>query len=347
MTRTVVRVGAALYMTALGACHRRADPPLRVFVSNEDSGTVTIIDPVRDEVIASIPVGKRPRGLRLSPDGKSLYVAVSGSPQGGPTAARHADVEEQEPDRAADGIAVVDLQQGRVVRVLASGPDPESFDVSADGKTLYVSNEDSGALAIVDVATGTVVRTAKVGGEPEGVAITRDGKFVYVASEASSEIDVVRVGTGEIVTRIPTAMRPRSIAFDSDGTHAIVTAELGGQVHIIDTHAHAIVGSPIRTGKDGVKPMGVAIAPDGTRAYVTNGREGSVAVIDLGSQRLERSIDQVGARPWGIAITPDGKKVYVAAGRDVAVVDPASGAVTKRIAAGDGTWGVVVGGGLR
>jgi DNA-binding beta-propeller fold protein YncE len=31
-------------------------------------------------VIATIPVGKRPRGIHVSPDGKTVYVAVSGTP---------------------------------------------------------------------------------------------------------------------------------------------------------------------------------------------------------------------------------------------------------------------------
>src|SRR3954467_15271247 len=55
-----------------------------VFVSNERSGDVTVIDGSSHAVIATIPVGKRPRGLHPSPDGKLLYVALSGSPITGP-----------------------------------------------------------------------------------------------------------------------------------------------------------------------------------------------------------------------------------------------------------------------
>jgi len=62
---------------------RRSGAPL-VFVTNEDADNVTIIDSGTDSVIATVPAGKRPRGVRLSPDGKTLFVAVSGSPKGGP-----------------------------------------------------------------------------------------------------------------------------------------------------------------------------------------------------------------------------------------------------------------------
>src|SRR5215207_5846637 len=61
-----------------------ADRAYWVCVSNERSGEVTVIDGADSKVVARIPAGKRPRGLHPSPDGKLLYVAVSGSPVTGP-----------------------------------------------------------------------------------------------------------------------------------------------------------------------------------------------------------------------------------------------------------------------
>ena len=53
----------------------------RAYVSNEDGESVTVIDIQRAEAIATIPVGKRPRGLKLNRNGSLLYVAVSGLPK--------------------------------------------------------------------------------------------------------------------------------------------------------------------------------------------------------------------------------------------------------------------------
>src|SRR5262245_31391467 len=53
----------------------------RAYVSNEDGESVTVIDTAKGEAVATVPVGKRPRGLKLSHDGSSLYVAVSGLPK--------------------------------------------------------------------------------------------------------------------------------------------------------------------------------------------------------------------------------------------------------------------------
>src|SRR5438045_9768139 len=49
----------------------------RVFVTNERGGTITVIEAATDMVIDTIQTGLRPRGARVSRDGKHLYVAVS------------------------------------------------------------------------------------------------------------------------------------------------------------------------------------------------------------------------------------------------------------------------------
>src|SRR5688572_14922670 len=111
-----------------------APPGVRVLVSDETGGNVVVVDPDSGQVVTRITVGKRPRGLRLSPDGTQLYVALSGSPIAPP------GVDESTlppPDRAADGIGAVDLASNKLVRTFESGQDPEAFDVSIDGRTLY------------------------------------------------------------------------------------------------------------------------------------------------------------------------------------------------------------------
>ena len=98
---------------------------VRLYVSDETGGNVIVVDPEEGTVVERIAVGKRPRGIRLSRDGKQLLIALSGSPIGGP------GVDESKlppPDRAADGIGVLDLATHKMVRTYDSGQDPESWD---------------------------------------------------------------------------------------------------------------------------------------------------------------------------------------------------------------------------
>src|SRR5580704_275308 len=49
----------------------------RLYVSNEASGDVTIIDLATGKVQSTLPVGKRPRGIQRAPNGSAVYVALS------------------------------------------------------------------------------------------------------------------------------------------------------------------------------------------------------------------------------------------------------------------------------
>ena len=179
----------------------------RLYVTNEVSGDMTVVDSATYNVIATVPLGKRPRGIHPSPDRKTVYVALSGSPIAGPGV----DEDTLPPaDHSADGIGVFDVGQNKIVRVLKAGSDPENFDVSKDGTQLFISNEDDAAVSVVD--SGTVVKSAKVGEQPEGVKVTPDGKLVYVTSEETGTIGVLDPVAGKILKTFKVGHRPRSVA---------------------------------------------------------------------------------------------------------------------------------------
>ncbi len=85
MTQKILRFASAVvFGGALGLCaapaQGRPAGNYEIFVSNENAGTLTVINGADFKVEATIPVGKRPRGIHASPDGKTVYVALSGTP---------------------------------------------------------------------------------------------------------------------------------------------------------------------------------------------------------------------------------------------------------------------------
>jgi YVTN family beta-propeller protein len=327
------------------ACSRSPKDPL-LYVSNEDGGDVAVVDPNTGQVLARIAVGKRPRGIKLSRDGKLLYVALSGSPRAGPGV----DETKLPPaDRSADGIGVVDLASRKLVRTVACGQDPEAFEVSPDGKTLYVSNEETAEMTALDPSSGQVLARVPVGREPEGVTVRPDGKFVYVTCEAEDEVVAIDTSTLKAVARIPVGARPRAVVFDKEGVTAFVTDEAGGKVSVFDATTNTAEGD-IQMDVDvsptmRPRPMGEVLSPDGNRLYVSCGRDGSVAVVDTATRKEVRRLPDVGKRPWGIGISADGKRLFTANGpsNDLSIVDVDTGQVTKRVPTGDSPWGVAMG----
>ncbi|MGE5178314.1 MAG: beta-propeller fold lactonase family protein [Bacteroidota bacterium] len=341
--RTPPRVRAlgllvCLVAATLASCAR--EPGHWICVSNEKSGTVSVIDGATRAVIATIPLGKRPRGIHASPDGSTLYVALSGSPIAGPPGSGPPADSLPPADRSADGIGVVDLRALRLARVIKGGIDPEQFAISPDGSTLYIANEDAAALSLVRTRDGSIARVIPMGEEPEGVGIAPGGQPVMVTCEAQGEVFFLDP-TGIPLGRVMVPGRPRSVAFLPDGSRAYVPAESHGTLSTIDVPHRQPAG--IIALPSGSRPMGTAMARDGKTLYVSNGRAGTVSILDVPSLRLRANV-KVGARPWGIGLSPNGRYLYVANGpsNDVSVIDTQAGREVGRIRVGEGPWGIAV-----
>jgi YVTN family beta-propeller protein len=328
-------------------------PQYDICVSNEKSGDITIIDGSTWKVEATVPVGKRPRGIIASPDGRTIYVALSGTPISGPPpldangnpilrkGGDDDDDDDKKADKSADGIALVDLPGRTLVKKLRVGSDPEQFALSKDGKRLYVSNEDVATASILNVGTGEVEQIVPVHREPEGVGIRPDGRVFYVTCENDGEIFAVDAQTYEVLAHLNVGGRPRSIDFLPNGTRAFIPSESSGQVHLVDTFNHKVLKSA--TLPKGCRPMCLKVAPNGLKVYVSTGRAGSICVLDPVTLEV-RNIIKVGQRPWGIAFSPDGRYLFSANGPsdDISIVDLDTKKEVCRVKAGQSPWGVVV-----
>jgi len=326
-----------------------SEPPPRpagsyhVYVTNERSNDLSIIDSVTNEVETTVALGKRPRGIHASPDKKTIYVTLSGKPIAGPGV----DESTLPPsDKAADGIGIFDVMTRKLLNKIDAGSDPEEFDLSPDGTMLYTSNEDTAEASIIDIAGAKILATLKVGGEPEGVTTSPDGRFVYVTAEEDGAVFVIDTAAQKVLKSFKVGNRPRSVAFFPDGMRAYVTRENDGALRIVDTVKHVPMGEIVLGKAEGptpIKPMKVILSADGKTAYVSTGRGKRVFMIDTATDKVTGSLE-VGDRPWGIGLSPDGRFLYTANGpsNDVSVVDLTTQTVIKKIKAGEAPWGILV-----
>ncbi|HWF00572.1 MAG TPA: PQQ-dependent catabolism-associated beta-propeller protein [Caulobacteraceae bacterium] len=295
-----------------------------IFVSDEQANVLHVIDGASLAVTGAIPVGGRPRGLALSPDGRRLYIA-----------------------EGLDGrIDVLDLATRRVVDHLPSGPDPERITVSADGTRIYVANEDDAAVSFVDVAAHRIVGTVAVGAEPEGIAVSPDGGLVVATSESASLAHFIDARSGRLLDSLIVGTRPRDAHFTPDGRQVWVSSEQRGTVSIFDPltrgRLHTIDLETAKGAPDIVQAVQIVMTRDGSRAFVAMGRGDAVAEIDAHTFEVVR-FDRAGERDWNLALSPDERRIYTANGisGDASVIDLASGATIATIKLGGRPWGAI------
>ncbi len=296
-----------------------AAPSNRIFVTNERSNNISVINGESLEVEATIDVGERPRGIGLAPDGSAIYVAVS----------------------EEDSIAVVDPHSLKVLRKFKSGSDPETFAVHPNGN-IYISNEDDAKATVFNPANGEQIAEIPVGLEPEGVAISADGKKVIVTSESTNMLHVIAVPSHTIVANVLVGARPRSAVFIKQGNLAFATAEISGEVKKVDMESYKIL-SKVRIADEKAKPKDILLSKDERTVYVAGGRANQVMVMDAENMELIKGIP-VGKRVWGLAMSGDGKRIFTTDGVSgtVSVIDTDLNKRIKTIEVGSFPWGVVV-----
>lgn len=313
-------VGAASALCLAGAALAQGT----AYVTSEKDQAVTLIDLGSLSVKGTIPTCKRGRHIQLTAQ-RQIMLACTDS-------------------NAAD---VIDPATGKSVRRIPLGDEPEAFDISPDGKTIYVSNEDEAAVSFVDAANGKVLKTIKVGQEPEGVKVSADGKTLYVTSEVASLVHVIDVASAKVVKNVKVGKRPRRMAFTPDGKELWVSNELDASVSIIDTGTQAVTGTvkfEVKGARsEDITPVGIQISRDGRRAYVALGRANHVAFIDV-PQRKVTNLVLVGKRAWNVTLDKAEARLYVVNGLsdDVTVVDVAAAKPLKSIPVGRVPYGLVV-----
>lgn len=294
------------------------------YVSSEKDDALTLIDLGTLTVKGTIATCKRGRHLQLTPDRK-LLVACTDS-------------------NAAD---LIDPATGKSLRRIPLGDEPEAFDLSPDGKTIYVSNEDEGEASFIDLASGKKLKSVKVGGEPEGVKVSADGKTLYVTSEVASLVHVIDTASAKVVKNIKAGKRPRRMAITADGRELWVTNELDASVSIISTASHEVVATlkfEVKGARaEDITPVGIQMTRDGKRAFVALGRANHVAFVDVPSRKVTNLV-LVGKRAWNVTLDKAEARLYVVNGLsdDVTVVDVAGAKAIKSVAVGRVPYGLVV-----
>lgn len=294
------------------------------YVSSEKDDALTMIDLATLTVKGTVPTCKRGRHITVTPDRK-IMVACTDS-------------------NAAD---VIDPATAKSLRRIPLGDEPEAFDLSPDGKTIYVSNEDEAEASFIDAATGKKLQSIKVGQEPEGVKVSADGKTLYVTSEVASLVHVIDVASAKITKNVKVGKRPRRMAITPDGKELWVTNELDASVSIVSTATHTVVGTlkfEVKGARaQDITPVGILMSRDGKRAFVALGKANHVAFVDVAARKVSNLV-LVGKRAWNVALDKAEGKLFVVNGMsdDVTVVDVAGAKAIKSIPVGRVPYGVAI-----
>ncbi len=327
-TPTPEPIGGVYSATVSGELDPRvADVPERVYVPNEESDDVAVIDPETFEVIGRFPVGDMPEHINPDWGLENLYVS---NMNGGtltvidpmtsepietidlpifPYALYYTLDGEKvmvvtnyiaEEDIADNGVHFYDPDTWELieyVQVPHTGAD--DADLTADGRYLAISAEYSGWLVFIDTVEMKLAGEVNIGSLPRDVRLSPDGSVFYVTNEGLGGIQVVDAVAWELLEFIPTGEGTHGIEFSRDTTRMFVANRAAGTISVIEVASNDVV----ETWPVGGSPDQMVLNPDGSQLWVSNRFHGSVSVVDTTTGEVIVEI-ATGANPHGLTYWP-------------------------------------------
>lgn len=280
-----------------------------VLISAARAKTITLfaVADRRLNRVAEIEVGYEPRGIAVSPDGRTAFVALT----------------------AEDKVAVVDLAERKKTGEIPVGRWPRYVCLSPDGSRLAVACSGGGGIWIVDTATRGVLFEKTFDGLNIGhMTLADDGRAVCFPwtfyGERETSPGSIRLGW-VMASRLGTVAfdeqtEPRGLSLDprgdavadvhgfdlsADGKRAVAAA--GGTHELLVLRADDLpwlgIGGSEHMDRElardrdrftrvplGGRPLGVRLSRDATKAYVANDLRNSIQIVDLAAGTVATEI---------------------------------------------------------
>lgn len=309
-------------------------PSDRVYTADQNTNTVSVIDPVANHLLGQIRLGNvRPdvlsplykgevnvHGLGFSPDHKTLIAISNGS----------------------NSVAFIDTASNKVKGIAYIGRSPHEGFFTPDGKEVWAVVRGENYISVIDPNTFKEVDRIETAPGPGMVLFHPEKKLAFVVHSFTPEVDVIDVVARKVIKRIPVAS-PFSpfLQFTPGYKEVWMTHKDVGKVTRIDTETLEVKGT-LDTGFI-TNHLGFAKTARGTLAYVTVGGENAVKVYTTEATPKLLATIPVGALPHGIWPSDDGTRMYVGLenGDAVEVIDTATDRVIARVPVGQAPQALV------
>jgi DNA-binding beta-propeller fold protein YncE len=314
-----------LSLAAVVFAAKAADTPSPALLVVNKEGSLAIVDPSSNSVVATVRTGDGPHETVASSDGKLAFVSnYGGGAAPGNTISVIDLVARRELRRVnlgvlrsphglafADGklyftaetnkiIGTYDPAADRIDWLLGTGQNTtHMIAVAGNLNTIFTSNIGSNSVSLIERSGSqswdqTVV---PVGKGPEGFDISPDGKELWVAHSRDGGVSVINLFEKRVVHTFGVqTKRSNRLKFTPDGRLVLITDLDAGTLLVL----HRATCKELKRINLGHQPAGLLIALDGSRAYVAVAGDNNVAVIDLKILELQARI-RTGAGPDGMA----------------------------------------------
>jgi len=161
------------------------------YVTLQDSDQLIAIDLATQTPKWTVSVGKTPADVFLTPDQKTLLVALTGD----------------------SFVEAYDVSNGpaKLVKRIPTAAGAHAFRAQGDKRHLFVSNRTANSISRIDMQTLAVTDTFAVPGGPDCMDVLADGKTLLVTSRWARKMTVVDLEQKKVVNQVSVGKSPHGV----------------------------------------------------------------------------------------------------------------------------------------
>ncbi|CAB4579242.1 unannotated protein [freshwater metagenome] len=175
-----------------------------ILVSHWCSYDLRIISIETQKVVKTLKIGAYPRGITVSPDGQTAYVAQMGG-------------------TTIHQISLKDFSE----RIIQIGLNPRAIVLSPDGKILYATLNSSGKVTAYDLVKHKKIGTVTTGKAARSLAISTDGTALFVVNFESDTMSKVRTSDMKVLQTVKACNQPIGVTYEPTTDRTWVACYLG------------------------------------------------------------------------------------------------------------------------
>jgi YVTN family beta-propeller protein len=174
------------------------------YVTNIDSGSISVIDINLNKVLKIIPCGIGRKGIDITPDGSEIWVT----------------------NTKESSITIINTSTYEIVTTLKTGVEPLKLKFSIDGNYCLVVNVIDGCITVYSQETKKKIKNIILKGKktflekvlyhtprPVNILMHPNGLYAFVANSNANKIEVIDMKTFTLVSTIGTGNIPDGMAF--------------------------------------------------------------------------------------------------------------------------------------
>ena len=150
--------------------------------------------------------------------------------------------------------------------------------LTKDGRILYVTLSDEGAIAVIDTTTHRLIQTISTGAgsRPTRLVLQPDGRAIWVGLDGTAQVLALDPVTHDIAKPITVGGGPHALAFSDDNAYLAVTNGVSNTVSLIDLRTVSLAAT-VSVGKT---PVAISYGSAAKRFYVGSLNDSVMTVID-------------------------------------------------------------------